>query len=112
MATPDHTALVRPPNPFGGTFTSTPGSPPCSAGTVEPLSQSTGSHACRISMAMLAIQTLAVDSDAKPCALASGLLVEPYGQPWASVVADGPSAAFHSLKPNAGALGHEPRVNL
>ena len=111
MATPDHTALARPSNPFDGNFTSTPGRPPRSADAVELSQRAYHPDTAGIAVAVYAISCLLADSDAFHRAQANDLPTEPHRWPLTSVYAEGLAAAVHYLNQYAGTLGHEPRVN-
>jgi hypothetical protein len=107
MATPDHKALVRPSNPFDGTFSPFPRRPRHSADTLEATQQRICSKLAGIEIAVHGLQCLLDDSDAFHGARASGLPTEPSRWPLTSVHVANFAVAIHFLKEYAGVLGRE-----
>jgi hypothetical protein len=111
MAKPDHTVLLRPPNPSGGSSSLASDGLPTAETDEEFLRRYRGTPNSA-SLALNTINRLLNDSDAYKRAQKAGLPVGPVQWPLPDAVSDGLYVALHHLCHYARTLGREPRERV
>lgn len=110
MATPDHTALVRPPNPSRGNTTHSPGRPFASRDAVGATRTHVLIRLAAVSLAINKLISLIADSEVVQGAQAFGMAVDCGAWPLTPASKERLVSAIGFPNPYAETLRHEQRV--